>query len=142
MNVDGSAQTKVCNCTNAQRPVLSPDGLKIAFEMNNNMYVVNIDGTGLINLTPSGWLNYYASWSPDSAKIVFQSDGGAGGNPSLYRVNINGSSLTLLGEGARPSWSPNGSKIAFISQGSNSNGEVFVMRRRRSVNSTNQLPCH
>src|SRR5882724_5131653 len=53
MNPDGSGQTIVCTCPGATKQLLSPDGLKIVFEMANDVWVVNTDGTGLMNLTPN-----------------------------------------------------------------------------------------
>jgi uncharacterized repeat protein (TIGR01451 family) len=126
MNPDGSGQTKVCNCSDVQRPALSPDNLKIAFEMNNNVYVVNTDGTGLLNLSQNVGQGEYASWSPDSTQIIFDND-----FRDIYRVNIDGSNTTRLTSpdrsgvftNAAPAWSPDGRKIAFT--GSGSEGGIF-----------------
>jgi len=142
MNPDGSSQTQLCNCSNVVRPVVSPDGLKVAFEMSNNTYVVNTDGTGLFNVTQnSGNYIEYASWGPDSRQIIF--DMAIGTLTDVYRVNIDGSNLTRLtnsgftnSEGIYVSsnfvaaWSPDGSKVAFDSsryKNGVSVGGMFVM---------------
>src|SRR5881628_214188 len=45
MNADGSGVTSVTSGF-ATTPDWSPDGTKIAFERNNDIYVVNADGSG------------------------------------------------------------------------------------------------
>ena len=72
------------------------------------VYVMNADGTGVVQLTdgPSG--DVLPAWSPDGAAIVFVS--GRGGNfADLYVMNADGSGLRRLtddpGEDIDPSWS-------------------------------------
>ena len=68
-------------------PSWSPDGRKIAFmsnrDGNDDIFVVNADGSGLRNLTrrPAdgrkriGWFSFDGPmWSPDGRKIVFRSE--------------------------------------------------------------------
>ena len=141
MNPDGTGQTQICNCSNVIRPVMSPDGLKVAFEMNGNIWAVNTDGTGLFNVTQNrGSYIEYASWGPDSRQIVF--DMAIGTLTDVYRVNIDGTNLTRLTNAGttsaddtyessdfRAAWSPDGSKIAFYSNRYKQNvfvGGIFV----------------
>lgn len=97
---------------------------KIAFvtsrDGNEEIYVVNSDGSGLTKLTQNPDRDFAPAWSPDGSKIAFRSDRGEGfGN--LYVMDADGSSQTRLVTNAgddgsgdyTPHWSPGGSKILF-----------------------------
>jgi Tol biopolymer transport system component len=81
------------------------------------LYVVNIDGSGLQQITPPGFCDDDGSWSPDGSKIVFEHFG------SLYTVHPDGTHLvkiplktgsaTTSFSAFDASWSPDGTKIAF-----------------------------
>jgi Tol biopolymer transport system component len=102
----------------------SPDGRQIVFGRvgpNHNctrtsaLYVVNVDGTGLHQITPGGFCDDDGSWSPDGSKIVFAHDG------SLFVVHPDGTRLAKIPLATSPlnregdaTWSPDGTKIAFI----------------------------
>jgi len=119
-------------------PVWSPDGKQIAFissrDGDNDIYVMDADGSNLINLTadPSPLLasllymidkgnDAWPAWSPDGSQIVFSS---ARDNIMMRSVDLNlylmetdGSSvrnLTYTGddEGVA-SWSPTGKELVF-----------------------------
>jgi Tol biopolymer transport system component len=51
----------------------SPDGLRIAYVSNRNLYVVDSDGRNEINLSKNedGKASLGASWSPDSKRVAF-----------------------------------------------------------------------
>jgi Tol biopolymer transport system component len=94
-----------------------PTSSRIAFNSNavglQAVFVVNPDGTGLTNLTPSGAFDVNPVWSPDGTKILF------GSNDDLYVMNADGSSRVKLVDGAgifTYRWSHDGSRIAFIAE--------------------------
>ena len=85
MNADGTGQTRLTNdlfapegCPCDSHPDWSADGTKIAFisdradENNEDIYVMNADGSGQTRLTDSIHEDSYPSWSPDGTKIVFR----------------------------------------------------------------------
>ena len=53
MNADGSNQTNLTNITwtDNWHPAWSPDGSKIAFRSDRDIYVMNADGSNQTNLT-------------------------------------------------------------------------------------------
>lgn len=106
---------------------------KIAFVSNRDgddeIYVMEPDGTVVTRLTNSPEWDWFPAWSADGTKIAFASYRD-GGNPEIYVMNADGSDQTRLTNNSAfdsdPTWSPDGTKIAFTS---NRNGdyEVFVM---------------
>jgi uncharacterized repeat protein (TIGR01451 family) len=58
-------------------PSWSPDGARIAFSSrrdgNDELYVMNADGSGQTRLTSDPARDERPAWSPDGAKIVFES---------------------------------------------------------------------
>lgn len=109
-------------------PAASPDGTLIAFVAtdvpgsNSDIYVVNRDGTGLLQLTSAPETDDNPSWSPDGTKIVFRSFR-AGRRGDIWVMNADGSNPVNLAPDAlsdstddrRPAWSPDGTRIAFSS---------------------------
>lgn len=80
-------------------PVFSPDGEQILFASNrsgvNQIYVMNNDGTELVQLTEEG-NNYQPCFSPDGKKIAFVSD--RDGNAEIYIMKSDGSKQERLTE--------------------------------------------
>jgi len=128
MEPDGS---NVVNLTNspsydalswAQSP-WSPDGSRIAFisdrDGNQEIYVTDIDGTTLTNVTSNHASDILPHWSPDGARLAFTRL--VSGGSDVFVVNADGSGATNLtqdnpGVDHRPAWSPDGTRIAFLSR--------------------------
>lgn len=119
-------------------PSASPDGGRLVYSAFNagsgiQLHTVNVDGTGVKQLTNSPCLNSHPAWSPDGTKIVFWSSRdlcGSGGF-DLYVMNADGSAQTRLTYGpamaSAPAWSPDGRRIAFQSS-RDGNQEIYVMQ--------------
>ena len=97
----------------------SPDGHRIAFSSldQRQIYVINVDGTNLLELTSHTDVPHShtrsPTWSPDGQQIAFFSTRNDSGG--IFLMDADGGNvreLTNGGEGS-PSWSPDGSQIAF-----------------------------
>ena len=80
-----------------------------------DVWVMNPDGTGRVNLTDSANVDDNSpSWSPDGTRIAYISDSFA---RNLMVMNADGTSPTLVTSGAlNPSWSPDGTRVAVLKE--------------------------
>lgn len=117
-------------------PDYSPDGTKLAFggrlpgDSNEDIFLVNTDGTGLVRLTTDPGNDRLPAWSPDGSKIVFLSDrtgvfqvwvmDADGGNPQQLTTDPAPKDQV-------PDWSPDGTRIAYQSLATGG-GDIYVMR--------------
>ena len=110
---------------NMQRP-------KIVFvsdrDGDNEIFVMNDDGSEQTQLTHNAVGDQFPAWSPDGTKIVFA--GGSGAVTEIYVMEANGDNLTQITDNSYqdgwPAFSPDGTKIAFANY-KHGNTEVFVM---------------
>ena len=132
MNADGTHITRLTNnYAEDVSPTWSPDGKQLLFVSNRDLlsfadsvvypdnalelYVMNLDGSGIRRLTNNRIVDSEPAWSPDGKKIAFRREDDAG--PEIYLMNADGSSVTRLtdspGHVHGPTWSPDGSSIAY-----------------------------
>ena len=98
-----------------RNPRLLPQS-KILFTANRDLYVINPDGTGLLNLTNDDLSDLYPVWSPDGSKIAFTTI--ENGYPYLRVVDVDGRNLRKVYNqhtytNGSVVWSPNGASLAF-----------------------------
>ena len=111
----------------------------IAFESNrsgnNEIYVMNPDGTIEVNLTKHPANDVFPSWSPDGTQILFASDRHQAGNLDVYIMNVDGTGVTQLtnspGEDRGASFTSDGEMIVFHSArnrtATSHSFDIFVM---------------
>ena len=77
------------------------------------IYVLEVDGSGLTRLTDNRAHDTEPTWSPDGRRIAFTSN--RDGNAEIYVMNANGSDQTNVtrspAEERSPSWAPPGSRL-------------------------------
>ncbi len=107
---------------NISRPELSPDGKQFVFCLSrrtqDDIVVVNRDGTNLRDLTNDAAFDRYPRWSPDGKRIAFTSD--RSGVYEIWVINADGTNLrqiTFMNQHGTsfPIWSPDGKRILFRS---------------------------
>jgi len=95
---------------------------------NRDIFIVNIDGTGLTRLTDNPADDIEPSFSPDGTRLVFTSR--RDGNREIYAMNVDGSAQARLthepADDFHPNWSPDGTHISLTSQ-RDGNREVYRM---------------
>jgi serine/threonine protein kinase/Tol biopolymer transport system component len=131
----GPPPTSMPTSTPEVEPVTLPPpsgGARLAFASNRDgdyeIYLLDIDGSNLTQLTSNVANDFDPAWSPDGTQIVYASQ--TDGDAEIKIMNADGSGIRQLTDNsvsdADPDWSPDGQWIAFSS---NRDGdfEIYVM---------------
>ncbi len=140
MQPDGANKRNLTNTADKGefQAAISPDGSKIAFvrgapaTQDQDIWVMNADGTGARRLTTNDKAEWDPTWSPDGSKIAFATNWN--GNADIYVINADGSGdPTNLTSFARktseysPSWSPDGRRLAYVSDEDGRGPNIWIL---------------
>lgn len=106
---------------------VSPDGRRIAYSQNAELFVADLNGANRRQLTDDDTGDASPAWSPDGSKLAFVSNRAesapcffhncVGSTNELYVMGSDGDGVERLTETPHdednPTWSPDGSRIAY-----------------------------
>lgn len=111
------------NVIHYEQLVWSPDGRRLAFvgrfadaaDGRSEIFVIDADGSNLVQLTANEVDDDSPAWSPDGTHIAFRQlelDPLAPVDSNVVLVRTDGSVARALGPGANPAWSPDGQQLS------------------------------
>jgi Tol biopolymer transport system component len=110
MNVNGSNLRNITpgGCPSREphdpTPDWSPDGRRIAYARDNEIWVMAASGRSPLRLTDNGGLKVRPVWSPDGRRIAFARLGSRGSE--IVVMNADGTRMRRLTDGGSPAWQP------------------------------------
>lgn len=144
MNPDGSDMIQITNLAptlfETWVPDFSPDGKRITFcygvfdpfgNVSTEIYVINTDGTNLVQLTHDGRFDCAPRWSPDGASIVFARQSTRTGQLVVATMRPDGTNVKTLSTDLwgifRSGYTPDGSHIVWETQQAGFDSVLWIM---------------
>ncbi len=121
MDVKTGDTTQLTNVPSRNTGVsFAPDGKRICFSSDRdgrqNVYVMNIDGSGLQKITTDTFKYYNPVWSPAGEKIVYYRERGDGHDKVCVTDLINKQEILVTNDTMHniyPGWNPNGKAVIY-----------------------------
>jgi dipeptidyl aminopeptidase/acylaminoacyl peptidase len=101
-------------------PVFSPDGRRVAFESEDDVWIVNVADGRTTRVTTEAARDRKITWAPDGGHVAFVSN--RGGGTDLWIASVAGErhGLRRLTHSADleddPQWSPDGATLLFVAR--------------------------
>lgn len=104
-----------------------PDGSQIAWVSDrtgeNQVWIMNADGSNKVQVTQGPAMHGWPMWKPDGSRLVVWGYDAAANRWSIATVAPDGSDFTVIVESDgpldRPMWRPDGETIAYAAEGDN-----------------------
>ncbi len=150
INLDGTGLTRLTNNSSDEtRPLWSPAGDKIAFQVSwNQTYIMKSDGSDMHRLEKHQYVDHPIGWSPDGRYLLTTSYPSDYVPAELWVYDIQTGSYNKLAdefesqtEHDTPAvWSPDGRWIAYVA-GASDHSDIYVVKPDGSnkINLTNSL---
>ncbi|HET6142542.1 MAG TPA: TIR domain-containing protein, partial [Candidatus Acidoferrales bacterium] len=129
---NGVEQTLPVPAQNYRDVVLSPDGQRVAAEIDNQIWLYDLARDTLTRFTFEGNQNLSPVWTPDGKRIAFRSNK-EGGAANIFWQRADGSGglerLSTYDYLQVPkSWSPDGQFLAFHENSPKTGRDIWVLR--------------
>lgn len=123
IDIDGTNPKQIIKNKDIFAFNLSPDGKKILFTNLYNIFIMNIDGSNIKQLTSfnNEFILRSFKLSSNGENIICQIDN------NIYSLKVDGSNLTLLDNGESPIWSIDDKKIFYVKNNVNKQKEIYSM---------------
>src|SRR5206468_9043863 len=112
-------------------PRLSPDGRRVAVELDNQIWLYDLSRDTLSRFTFEGTANQSPGWTPDGKRIAFRSNK-EGPNNLFWQLADGSGGLERLATSERTqnltSWSGDGQLLAFFETGGSTQRDIWVLR--------------
>ena len=126
----GEAASIVSGEFSAQRPLWSPDGTRLVYEINSDLWQYDLADGAAEKLTDEAFPERHADWHPDGRRVVFSSlrrDSGF----DLWELDLDTRLAWRIthqdGDESDPAWSANGRDLVYVHH--QDNAWSLMMRR-------------
>lgn len=113
MNADGTGLTNITNTPDLSEVHPAWVGTKIAFSTYGGISVMDVSGSGRMDLPGIYYTPEQPSLSPDGTKVALGDRPYSSSLIHVWVYDFESEHYQDLGEGTSPAWSPDGKKIAF-----------------------------
>ena len=132
IDIDGGAAVRLTDSSplECSSPSWSPDGTKITFSREGEIFVMENDGSNVTQITFSNGNSKTPSWSPDGTQIAFASVPDTSTVTAIFVMDAVGDNMkqitNLSDECFDPDWSPDGTQFVFTRK-VNDSDEIYLI---------------